>query len=194
MAETPTTLRRSKSPETGIRITAEIPGLEAIREQFLLLPKNLSAKHMAAGLRRAAQQGGTLQALKATTPKGKTGNLRRSIAIKSKRYPRSGVGLVILGYKAGRRMNEPYDPTKLGYHQGLVEFGTKERFRRTVDGRLVSTGKMPAGGSTGSPPIRTAWERTRAQVESLMVAEMTKAFEKAAKELADQVQRLQGPF
>lgn len=180
--------------ETGIRITINLPGLEAVRNAFAMLPKNLAAKHMAAGLRRAAEKGGTLQALKSNTPRGPTGNLRRSIAVKSKRYPRTGVGIAILGYKSGRKMNEPYDATKLGYHQGLVEFGTKERFRRTKDGGRVSTGKMPVGGSFGRPPIRTAWEQTRAQVESLMVQEMQAAFDKAARELADRVKSLQGPF
>jgi HK97 gp10 family phage protein len=179
---------------TGIRITTNIPGLESIRNAFLALPNNLAAKHMAAGLRRAAEKGGTLQALKANTPRGPTGNLRRSIAIKSKRYPRTGVGLVVLGYKSGRKMNEPYDNTKLGYHQGLVEFGTKQRTRKTKDGRSVPTGKMPVGGSYGRPPIRSAWEQTRSQVESLMVQEMTAAFDKAARELADTIKTLQGPF
>jgi hypothetical protein len=178
----------------GIRITTNIPGMEAVRNAFMGLPNRLAAKHMAAGLRRAAEKGGTLQALKANTPRGPTGNLRRSIAVKSKRYPRTGVGVAIIGFKSGRKMNEPYDRTKLGYHQGLVEFGTAERFRRTKDGRLVSTGKMPIGGSFGRPPIRTAWEQTRSQVESLMVAEMTNAFNAAARELADQIRSLQGPF
>lgn len=180
--------------ETGVRITVNIPGMEQIRNQFMALPNRLAAKHMAAGLRRAAEKGGTLQALKANTPRGPTGNLRRSIAVKSKRYPRTGVGVAILGFKSGRKMNEPYDRTKLGYHQGLVEFGTAERFRKTKDGRRVSTGKMPQGGSFGRPPIRTAWEQTRSRVESLMVSEMTSAFEAAARELADQIRSLQGPF
>jgi HK97 gp10 family phage protein len=180
--------------QVGIRITTNIPGLESIRNAFMALPKNLAAKHMAAGLRRAAEKGGTLQALKSATPRGPTGNLRRSIAVKSKRYPRTGVGIAILGFRSGRKMNEAYDNTKLGYHQGLVEFGTKERFRRTQDGRRVSTGKMSVGGSYGRPPIRSAWEQTRERVESLMVEEMTNAFDKAARELADQVKSLQGPF
>ena len=176
----------------GIRLTADIPGLESIRQAFLDLPKNLAAKHMAAALRRAALNGGTLQALKANTPRGPTGNLRRSIAVKSKRYPRTGVGLAILGYQSGRKMDEPFDNKKLGYHQGLVEFGTKPRFRKTKAGLQVSTGKMPVGGSYGRPPVRSAWEQTRSRVESLMVQELTAAFEKAAKELSDQTKALQG--
>jgi hypothetical protein len=53
---------------------------------------------------------------------------------------------------------------------------------------------MPVGGSYGRPPIRSAWEQTRARVESLMVEEMTNAFDKAARELADKIKSLQGPF
>lgn len=181
--------------QVGIRLTVNVPGLERVRAAFTSLPKNMAARYMAAGLRKAAEDGGTLKTLKALTPKGKTGNLRRSAAIKSKSYARTGIGLVIIGYKSGRKMNEPYDNTKLGYHQGLVEFGTKERFRQSkVDGRRISTGKMPKGGSTGQPPVRTAWDMTRSAVESRLVAAMQKAFENAAKDLADQIRSTQGPF
>lgn len=177
--------------QAGIRITANIPGLDAIRESFLQFGKAGAAKYIASALKKAAEKGGTLQALKASTPKGPTGNLRRSIAVKTKRYNRSGVGIAIVGYKSGRRVNEPFDATKQGYHQGLVEFGTKPRFRRTKDGRSVSTGKMPKGGRLGRPPIRTAWEQTRARVESLMVAEMQAALEAAGRELAYKIRGAQ---
>lgn len=178
----------------GIRITLDVPGLEMVRAKFQELPKNFAARYMASGLRKAAEEGGTLQQLKQLTPKGKTGNLRRSVAIKSKTYARTGVGIAIVGYKSGRKMNEPYDPTKLGYHQGLLEFGTKKRYRRSKAGEPVSTGKMPIGGRLGKPPVRTAWERTRTTVESKMVAALERAFENAAKDLAAQTRSLQGPF
>lgn len=178
----------------GIRLTIDIPGLEQVRAKFESLPKNFSARYMAAGLRKAAEEGGTLQALKRLTPKGRTGNLRRSAAIKSKTYPRTGVGLAIIGYKSGRKLNEPYDPTKLGYHQGLVEFGTKQRFRISKTGLRVSTGKMPVGGRTGKQPVRTAWETTRSVVESKMVAALQAAFDNAVKDLAAQTRNAQGPF
>lgn len=180
--------------QVGIKLTVNVPGLERVRAAFAALPKNLSARYMAAGLRKAAEKGGTLQALKSLTPRGQTGNLRRSVAIKSKTYARTGIGFAIIGYKSGRKMNEPYDSTKLGYHQGLVEFGTKQRYRKTKDGRQASTGKMPVGGRTGRPPVRSAWESTRNRVESLMVSEMEQAFNNAAKDLASTVKSLQGPF
>lgn len=170
--------------ETGIRITVGLPGLEAARDTLLNLGKSVSAKYQASALKKAAEQGGTKQALRANTPRGPTGNLRRAIAVKTRRYPRSGVGIALIGFQSGRKINEPYDNKKLGYHQGLVEFGTKERFRKTKDGRFVSTGKMPVGGSFGRPPIRTAWEQTRARVEALIVTEFKKAIEAAAREAA----------
>lgn len=181
--------------QVGIRLTVNVPGLEQVRAAFESLPKMMAARYMAAGLRKAAEDGGTLKVLKNLTPKGPTGNLRRSVAIKSKTYARTGVGIAIIGYKSGRKMNEPFDDTKLGYHQGLVEFGTKERYRRSsVDGRRISTGKMPKGGSTGKPPVRTAWEMTRSAVESRMVAAMQQAYNNAAKDLMSQVRAAQGSF
>lgn len=187
----------SKTPierQVGIRVTANVPGLDQIREKFKELPKNFSARYMAAGLRDAIEQGNTLNVLKNLTPKGPTGNLRRSIGIKTRAYVSTGVGYAIIGYKSGRKLNEPFDPTKQGYHQGLVEFGTKQRYRRTKDGRTVSTGKMPVGGSYARPPVRTAWEMTRTAVEARMVDALTKAFENAGKDLAYRVKGLQGPF
>lgn len=180
--------------ETGIRVTMNVPGLEQARNQFQLLPKNLAAKHMAAGLRRAAEQGGTKQALRNTTPRGKTGNLRRAIAVKTKLYKRQGTGIAIVGFQSGRKMNEPFDNRKLGYHQGLVEFGTAPRFRTAKDGRRVSTGRMPEGGSYGRPPVRTAWELTRSKVEALLVRELSLSFERAAKELLAQTKSTMGPY
>lgn len=187
----------SRSPPertVGIRVTVDVPGLEQVRAKFEELPKNMAARYMASGLRKAVEQAGTVKVLRNLTPKGKTGNLKRAVAIKSKTYVRSGVGIVIVGYKTGRKLNEPFDPTKLGYHQGLVEFGTKQRYRRAAGGLRVSTGRMPVGGSRGRPPVRTAWEMTRASVESKMVEALTNALENAGKDLAAQVRAAQGPF
>lgn len=184
----------SKSPQAGIKVFAEIPGIEQIRQEFLQFGKYASAKYMAAGIRKAVERAGVLQAIKENTPRGPTGNLRRSVGTKSKTYVRTGVGLVIVGYKAGRKWKEPFDGTKLGYHQGLVEFGTKPRYRRTKDGRQVSTGKMPVGGRTGRPPIRTAWEQKRALVEANMLSALQESFDNAAKELAWKVENAQRTF
>ncbi len=178
--------------EVGIRVTVNIPGLEQVRARFSSLPNNFAARYMAAGLRKAAEDSGVLKTLKAMTPKGRTGNLRRSVAVKSKTYVRQGVGFVIVGYKSGRMINEPYDNTKLGYHQGLVEFGTRERFRKTKTGGMASTGKMPVGGKNGKPPVRSTWEMSRGSVESRMVAELSRAFDNAARDLADFIRGRQG--
>jgi hypothetical protein len=75
-----------------------------------------------------------------------------------------------------------------------VEVGTKERFRRTEAGLRVSTGKMPVGGSYGRPPVRTAWQLTRSRVEGMIVEEMKKALEAAAREMAAYIKSRQGPF
>lgn len=181
--------------QVGIRVSADIPGLPKILDDFLQFGKYMSAKYMAAGLRKAVEQGGTLKVLRNLTPRGPTGNLKRAVGIKSKTYTKTGVGIVIVGYKAGRKIFEPFDPTKLGYHQGLVEFGTKKRYRRSkVTGELVTTGQMPVGGSRGRPPVRTAWEMTRQAVESRVLAAMQEAFDNAARDLAYRVENAQRSF
>lgn len=180
--------------QVGIRVEVSIPGLEQIQKDFLQFGKYMSARYMAAGLKRAVERGGTVNVLKNLTPKGQTGNLRRAVAIKSKIYLNTGTGIAIVGYRSGRKWKEPYDPTKLGYHQGLVEFGTKQRYRRAAGGLRVSTGKMPVGGSRGRPPVRTAWEMTRAAVESNMLRALQESFDNAAKDLAYKVQSAQRSF
>jgi len=61
--------------KAAIKITG--PDLFELRQAFKQLPKNIAARVIGAGLRRAAKPGEN--ALKQITPKGPTGNLRRSI-------------------------------------------------------------------------------------------------------------------
>jgi len=226
----------------GIEITVEFPELAEIRNAFLSLPKNLSAKYMASALGQAVDPGFKL--LKTLTPKGPTGNLRRSIRKKTKRYAKTGSGVALAGFTAPpRRKNSDLKSNEKGQHQGFLEFGTKERkakgpvassfkqrgqftiarprklgkppknlfgaagdryaaryrsrlkvqtnpkypkafFKRAADGEVVKLGKMPVGGRTGVPPVKTAFERTRTQISAKLNSEMTKALNNAIKEMA----------
>lgn len=88
-------------------------------------------RHMEAALKQALKPG--VKLLKNATPKGPTGNLKRSVTVKTKSYRKDrrwwgAVGYSAKGDKAskigkdGRRRG-----SDLGYHQGLVEFGTGVR-------------------------------------------------------------------
>lgn len=116
----------------GVDVKVEIPQLDELREAFRSLPKNIAAKHMGAALRKAVQPG--YSALKTKSPKGPTGNLRRAVSVKVKKYTRSGAAVALAGYTAaGSAKSRTASGGKVrtakdrAFHQGLVEFGTKER-------------------------------------------------------------------
>jgi len=102
---------------------------------------NIFNKHMLASIKNAMKPG--VQLLKTATPKGPTGNLKRSVKAISKNYKKDRKWFGAVGYsahgrgktkinKSGRRTG-----SDLGYHQGLVEAGTGPR----VLGK--HTGKSP---------------------------------------------------
>lgn len=204
----------------GIEISIEMPELQAIKAAFKELPTNIAAKHMAAALGRAIEPG--LNAIKQLTPRGPTGNLRRSIKKKTKKYTRTGSAVALAGYTAAPRGKaDKAKANEKGHHQGLVEFGTKVRrtkdriassfgrsgpVRRVVSkrggkvstkpgppkgfvkavpkGETVDLKTMPIGGSTGVPPIRTAYTRTLPTMSENMKKEMTRSLNNALKEMA----------
>ena len=111
---------------SGIDIEAAFPDLPLLKESFKALPKNISAKYMAAALGKAIEPG--LKALRRTTPRGPTGNLKRSIRKKTKRYVSSGAGVALVGFTAPpRKKAENLKSNEKGFHQGFLEFGTKKR-------------------------------------------------------------------
>lgn len=116
----------------GVEVKIEIPQLDELRAAFRSLPKNIAAKHMGAALRKAVQPG--FSALKAKSPKGPTGNLKRAVSIKVKKYTRDGSAVALAGYVAagsGKAKSAGGGKVRAGkdraFHQGFVEFGTKSR-------------------------------------------------------------------
>jgi HK97 gp10 family phage protein len=121
----------------AIELSLEFPELTKLREQFKALPTNIAAKHLGASLRKAMAPG--VVSLKRNTPKGPTGNLRKSIKLKIKPYPKNGNAVGLVGYDIGKGSK--------GFHQGFLEFGTEER--RTKK-RFASSWKRSLLNNTGS--------------------------------------------
>jgi len=100
---------------------------------------NVFNTHMVAAIKAALKPG--VELLKNNTPKGPTGNLKKSVKAVSRNYKKDRVWFGAVGYsasggkskiaKAGYRTG-----SELGYHQGLVEFGTKAR---KSQGRIASS-------------------------------------------------------
>lgn len=144
----------------GIDLSLEFPELNALKEAFRTLPKNIAAKHMAAALGRAMEPAFT--ALKNLTPRGATGNLKRSIRKKTKRYVASGSGVALVGYTAApRKKAADLKSNEKGQHQGFLEFGTKARrtkkniassFKRTGPIKAVTAKRSRKTVSSPKPP------------------------------------------
>jgi hypothetical protein len=91
------------------------PEIKKIRELLKDYPKSIRRKYMKAAFNAAAKVGATK--LKSIVPKGPTGNLRRSVTTKATQ----NYGLA--GFRASRKS----DTKAKGFHQGFLEFGTKDR-------------------------------------------------------------------
>lgn len=212
----------------ALEVSLEFPELAELRQQFRELPTNIAAKHLGAALRKAMTPG--LSALKKNTPKGPTGNLRKSAKIKIKLYKKDGNAVGLVGYEIGGGSK--------GYHQGFLEFGTKERqtkgrfasswrrsslnnasytaggfrivnarrgrnagklvtqpkppkafFKTAKAGERVQLGKMPVGGRTKQPPVKTSFNQTRSQMVSILQGELATRLEKALAEMKGRVAR-----
>lgn len=160
-------------------MTFEFPDLPGLADQFRQLPKSLASAAIGAAVKRAMKP--AQETLKRTVPVGPTGNLKRGIATKAKRYPKTGAAVAIVGFrkpgskkppKEGvKRRNRAADKTQ---HQFLVEYGSKQRFTKTGANR----GAMPA-----LRPIEQASRAAKSQVEGLLETEMKAAYEKALKQL-----------
>jgi hypothetical protein len=105
------------------------------------LPGSLARKHLKAAIRRSIRP--FVPALKAATPRGKTGNLRRSVKAIVRfgnKVSRSswgnfrGTAYGIVGFSKGGQKK-----TQKGDHSVIVEGGTKARVRK----RGGATGAMP---------------------------------------------------
>lgn len=129
----------------GIEVKIDFPELEEVKAAFRTLPRNIAAKHMGAALNKSIDPG--LKLLRTLTPRGPTGNLRRAIRKKIKRYTGSptsknpakspGAAVALVGYVAPpkKKANQAAANEK-GYHGGFLEFGTKER---RTEGRIASS-------------------------------------------------------
>lgn len=208
----------------GVKI--EFPELQQLAKDLAQYTGHVQRKYMKAAVRASLAPG--VQALKSTTPKGPTGNLRRSIATKVVIYKRTGAVVGLVGYRTGGSNSAPGPGSVrrgkgLGYHQGFLEFGTKARqtkgrfassFRsrgpfqvKAPGGRSRGTGRvqtspkypkaflkvapagmtvdlkrMPIGGATGQPPIRTAYKQSLSAIKSRVKAETARALLNAAKD------------
>jgi hypothetical protein len=172
-----------------VGMTFEFPDIPGLAEKFRELPKSLASAAIGAGVKRAMKP--AEQALKQITPVGPTGNLRRGVATKAKRYPKTGAAVAIVGFRkagskkppkeGGKRRNKASDKTQ---HQFLFEYGSKQRFTKRSWAKFfqgkskANRGRMPA-----NPIVQQAWRASESQAAGLLASEMKTAYENALKQL-----------
>jgi hypothetical protein len=195
------------------------PELKQIQSLLKDYSKSIRRKYMKAAFNATAKVG--MDALRRITPRGPTGNLKKAVVRKATQ----GYGLA--GYAAGGRKGQE---DKKGYHQGFLEFGTKDRrtkgriastfgsktpgrggrmtiktpgrgnnagrlstsspkypksfFKSAKAGQTVSLKKMPVGGRTGAPPVKTAFNSSRSQITTTLQKQMSTVLERANADMA----------
>lgn len=195
--------------------------LPEIRDMLKDYPRTIRRKYMKAAFNAVTKP--AIRALKRETPRGPTGNLKRSVTKKV------SPNFALVGYAAN---GLKADENAKGFHQNLLEYGGKT-VRRTT-GRIASTfsskakgrggkirvktsgggklktvgprypkgffksaragervtlGKMPVGGRTGQPPIRSAFKSARSEINSVLKQQMSTVLTRANKDMADRAAR-----
>lgn len=104
-----------------MRTDMTVEGVEEILKGFAILPSSIQKKYLGAAVREAAKD--EIPEIKSLTPRGPTGNLRRSVGIKVEKKKRNATAVGILGYRSKRGGNN----SEKGFHAWWVENGTKYR-------------------------------------------------------------------
>jgi len=104
-----------------MRTDMTVQGVEEILLGFSRLSGSIQKKYLGAAVREAAKE--EIPEIKALTPRGPTGNLRRSVGVKVEKKKRNATAVGILGYRSKRGGNN----SEKGFHAWWVENGTKYR-------------------------------------------------------------------
>ena len=118
------------------------PEMQEIRALLRDYPKSIRRKYMKAAFNAVTKP--AMRALRAATPRGPTGNLKKAVAKKA--HP----NYAIVGYAANR---QKADENAKGFHQNLLEYGGRKV--RQTKGRVASTFGSKAKGRSGPITIRT---------------------------------------
>ena len=150
-------------------VMAHIVGLGNMKAQFdKLADPKVASLHMGAALRKSAKP--ALDALKAITPKGPTGNLRKSSQITVRNYWNQGNAAAFVEHKTSKSRG------KKGQHSSILEHGTKPRFTKK---RIASSFKKRGGFSINQKKVAKSG-KNKGKVRFTTSPKYPKAFFKTA--------------
>jgi HK97 gp10 family phage protein len=139
-------------------VTIKLEGVEQFRRKLDRMDDSLSRSIIKKAVNAGA--GVLVKAVRKAAPIGPTGNLKRSVKKRIKKYP-SGVVVAVMG-----------GAWPIGAHMHLVEEGTDDRYHES--GKYV--GKMPA-----SHFVRRAFIANHRKAETKLREKLTSELERVAR-------------
>lgn len=166
----------------GLALEVSFPELAAIKAQFRALPGKLAAKYIGSALRRTLEPAEARLKTNVSQMNRVTGNLKRAIATKIKRYPKTGNAVGLVGFIAagsGKSSSFRGGTVRTGkdraFHAGFLEFGTKKRMIKTSS-RRAGASVASSFGSRGKFKIA---KQPRGTVPGFTTVRTTPAYPKA---------------
>jgi hypothetical protein len=110
-------------------VVTSVEGVEQVLQGFQVLPRSIQRKYLGAAVREVSAN--EIPEIKSLTPKGPTGNLRRSVGFKLEKKRKNQTAVGVLGYRtaAGGTNREK------GFHAWWIENGVATR---TPKGNVLS--------------------------------------------------------
>lgn len=110
-----------------------VDGVEDLLQQLQKLPGTIQKKYLAAAVREAGKE--EIAEIKSFTPRGPTGNLKRSVGLMVEKKRRSATATAVLGY---RRSGS--GKSGLGYHSWWIENGVMDRYANSRSLKIPTQG------------------------------------------------------
>lgn len=158
-----------------LRLDPELDSqLNKFREAFGAFEPYVRKKYLGAAVRFAARP--TMNVFKSLIPVGPTGNLKESATMVVRNYKYTSVAVV--GYAMQQRWTGGDSQTQ-GWHQGFIEFGTKDRKIEPKNGTAIASSRNKRGpftiintdpGFTTDPPYPFAFFKRAKRGETLQLA------------------------
>lgn len=176
----------------------DVQGVEAVLVAMSKLGAGLQRKYLRAAVTKVTRP--YVQDVKAITPKGPTGNLRRSVGVIAENKSRGRTQMAVLGYRRGDKAGS--NGSRSGYHAWWVENGTLDRYpkigvalkipaknfrKRLAAGVTVRGDSLFVDSVRGSPGTGKfkAWaDTTLPRIRAALEAELGNALRKATAEAA----------
>lgn len=110
----------------GFQLGISVDGVEDILQRFSKLDLSVQKQYLGSAVRNASKP--HLAAVKALVARGPTGNLKRSVGVKTEGKAKGRTQTAILGFRRGEKNKDgSAKKSSLGYHAWWIENGVKAR-------------------------------------------------------------------